>query len=665
MLLALPKHALKVAFMFSYDVTKIVEPLPLDVIYRLMRPDLRHTRKGHTRFARHGEYGYDWFNGSFTVAGDPDAKKRFRKSTKVWDVFRFFQCSFVAALENWDMGTAEDRARILGMKDKRGKVSFSEDPEKVRAYCRSECLLLARMMRKVHDACEAAGIELLRYDGAGAIASALLRKNGVGAMRGAKGPPYPIVGARRKLLARGSPQHVELDDAILSAFAGGRFEGSGIGLVRKDVHESDVSSAYPYAQVFHPCLKCGTWRRISARVGMTAEVEAARLALCHFRVLPLRSRKEHANMAWGPLPCRLESGSIAFGFDFTGWAWKPEFLAAMAGWPDHVELLGAWVYDTDCDHEPFGFLPQVYRDRVRWGKTGAGIVLKLGPNAVAGKTMQRAGKSAFRSMIWGGNTTATTRAQLLTALCSASDRWNVHAMATDGIYSSGEELTLAAPRDTGTAGLVGPATAKNPSGKAEALGGWERETISGGVFFVKPGFYFSLDKDAKKMRARGLGRKEAKEERDAIRASFDDWDRRDFAHGPMATSRRFYAAKSSIYGVAGCSFCATSWSGHLLNRCPTCRQIGDQQEYRQRLGEDGTPLYGQWRERTFQIAFTPLPKRDKCLDSSGDYTRLRVRTLGGVASLPYRGKTTPEGEEASEGKDFDEGQPDLVDERYE
>lgn len=134
--LRLPEKPLKVSFMFSYDTTMILAGLPPLVRYYVVRPDLRQAKRCHkcrkdriskyenecprcgsaelvgtTIPVRYDGVDYDWFNGSFSLSAGRDAlarlglptagmKKRAR-SIKVWDVFRFFQSSFVTSLERW------------------------------------------------------------------------------------------------------------------------------------------------------------------------------------------------------------------------------------------------------------------------------------------------------------------------------------------------------------------------------------------------------------------------------------------------------------------------------------------------------------------------------------------------------------------------------------
>lgn len=660
MILSIRRNAIKFGFMFSYDITKICEQMPLEDRYYLMRPQARqawvcrlckerftgppecpecasHDLQGVTTKRFYRGRKYDVFMGSLTISKKVKGVKQ-PQSTKIWDCFRFFGCAFVEAIKNWDVGTEDQRARIADMKAKRGAFDV-EDPEAVKAYCREECHLLAVMMRKVIDAHEKAGIPLTRYEGAGSTASALLKKYEVQKYKGPRLREMPTA----------------LAHAIASAFFGGRFENSTIGKVEKPIEGFDVSSAYPYALSFLPCLSCGEWTRVDLpRAKLLKAIEKAQLACVRFRVkgLPPADRKK---LAWAPLPFRDEKGSIAYGLNCEGWAWKQEFLPALKGWPDLVEPVGeAWIYKTTCKHKPFGFLPPVYRERVRWGKDGAGIVLKLGPNATYGKTAQTLGEDPpYQSWVWAGNCTATTRGQLLQGISSAKDPWDVLALATDGI-SATCMLSLDKPKDTGTGDLPKP------------LGGWEHKHIPEGMFLAKPGVYYRLRGEIADVRARGVGRRELHAQSARVMAGFAAWDREDFKHHVSMTSRRFYGAKSSITGKSAC-VCGGKWVGVPSKGCPKCGLIGTVFETRQAVSPEGKNLYGTWDLRTIKVGFDPHPKRERRLKKGGSYVRLHLRDLGGQISAPYdvgAALTTPEGMAQRDAKEFALEQPDWEEDAH-
>lgn len=679
MILAIPKNTLKFGYMFSYDVTKIIEQMPAADKFYLLRPNARQARecktcgykwagpargctecggllaRGFTRKLTWNKRKYDFFNGSFTITearpenrqedgvdnkpANGAGKRDKEDSSKIWDCFRFFGCAFVEAIKDWGVATPDQIDRIKGMKDKRGSFD-TEDPEAVKAYCREECHLLALMMRKVITAHDEAEIPLKRYEGAGSTASALLGKNKVGDFKG------PNLRELAVLYGAG------LALAISCAFFGGRFENSQIGRIDVPVHGYDVSSAYPYSMVDLPCLACGTWKRIKGRTAKLLRViEKATLALCKFRVgkIPTKIRGE---MAWGPLPCRDEKGSICYGANFEGWGWKSEVLPALQ-WR-HVDLAGeAWVYKAGCEDKPFGFVPEAYCQRLRWGKEGAGKALKLGINASYGKTAQTLGDDPpYQSWIWAGNITAHTRGQILEAILLAKDPWSVLAIATDGIYSI-EALDLPKPRETGTGHIP------NTKGKFAPLGGWEHKEIPEGAFLAKPGLYFRLKAEPDDIRARGVGRKEVYNQQAQLLKAFAEWDRKDMNHHVKMTSRRFYGAKHSVLAQSTCDRCGVSWPGVPERGCPKCLEVGTSFRTHALETPEGKEAYGTWNVRTVEVKFDPYPKRERILRKGGASVRLRMRDLQGAKSAPYKtGIKAAEAEALEAAKDFALDQPD-------
>ena len=715
LLLSLPKPDLKFGFSFGYDLTKILESLPYDGLYELFRPDLRregfcdddkgdgcgerwglhepeeHRRgdcdrkfiRDRARPVKHAGRWYAWSHGPFDLS-DRALGRKTRRTVRVWDAFKFFQSSFSKALEHWDVGSPEERTRIAGMKAKRGKKTFGS-PEQVKAYCRSECKLLATLMRRVIEACDEAELPLKDYYGAGSIASVLLKKHSVADFRG---PNLEGLDQRYPGLAH----------AVLSAYTGGRSEAACIGSVSGPTYGKDINSAYPAAMVDLPCLACGTWRYVEATVpyvGMPlAECKRADLALCNFHVksanASLRDR-----MGWAPLPFRDEKGSIAYPTGFRGWGWLQEVAPAIEGWGSLVSVEGAWLYETRCDHEPFAWVPDVYRKRLQLGASAAGIILKLGLNACYGKLAQHVGSDPpFQSWVWAGCITATSRGQILQAIASAKDPRNVLSVATDGIIAR-EELHPPMLHVTG----FGTRDLKKP------LGGWDATREPAGMFIAKPGVCWptgAKSKEVEKFKARGLGRKEVAKEHAVLERAFAGWDRT-HAHVPTlpVPSRRFYGAKTSVLSYCKCETCGKGWAGRpqegcknpecerygrvprtpartallhtapcnacakktakrarggKLCACAGCTSVPPKLREKSWCGRCCRPALGQWAERVQWVTFDAHPKRERdTLTEGGTFARMRVRDVSAegvlAVSRPYDGTPTPEGADSARAKD--------------
>jgi hypothetical protein len=617
MLLSIPRRTLKFGFAFGYDATKIIEGLSVEDRYRLVRPDARRgyvckrcahrwtlrTRRvcnhcgsravrSFGKSLRIGGRRYDYLRGSLTVA-DRDGHV-----TRVWDAHKFFQSSFVYALESMDIGEPIERARVATMKALRPEFAAMR-PADIEDYCRLECKLLAQMMRAVVSAHQRLGLRLVRYDGAGASAAAMLKAYGVERFKGPRLESLPA----------------GLRDAVMRASFGGRFEHAIIGRYEQPVHGFDVTAAYPASLVDLPCLRCGDWEHVTGR-GVMRAIERADLAVARFTA-GRRTLTERRQMIWAPLPCRDASGSLVFGTGFSGWAWKPELLPATAGWPDLVEVHEAWVYRTPCDHKPFAFMEQAYAERVRLGKDAAGKVLKNTMNACGGKLLQGVGSARYRSVVWSGNMTAQTRGWVLDVLARDGD--DVLTVSADGICAS---------RDLGL--------------EREGLGGWTHQATPGGAFFVRPGLYFQLDRED--ARARGLGRGELLEAAPDMLRAWSKWDRESFDMGVAVPARRFFGAKHAIIAMSRCR-CGASWPGTPTMGCPVCGRLG----LSFKAGEIRAGVYGTWQTHTTVVGFDPFPKRERMLRKTGDWAPLVIRDLGGAQSIPYvPGKPTPEAEGSRE-----------------
>jgi len=534
-LVNLPDRALIVAYSFFYDLTKILKDLPDESLYYLLHEELRAViRDGRIiyRSVHWNGFRLNFMNRRFSV-------QRGKKRITVWDIFAFFQSKFTTALGDWKICSEAEIKRIEEMKEQRS-VLDSLPRWKVEEYCNSECTYLAQLARALINAHNEAGFALKSFYGAGSTASSLLT----------------LVDARRFI----SEIPGEMKDALSRSFFGGRFENSVHGPILGPCYNADISSAYPYQTTFLPCLSCGKWSRCNDP--SRSDIDGATLALIRWRIdIECADKKA----AFGPFPVRSTTGTIAFPLSGVGgWTWKQEFIAGQKLCPG-AQAVEAWLYHNDCDHRPFERVPEFYRERCRWGKDGKGIVLKLGPNAIYGKVAQSRGLNPpFQCWVWAANITSGTRAQLLEAIDSVKNPWDILMLATDGVWSR-LPLQLPTPKDTGTFDLAKP------------LGGWEHKEFPAGVFCARPGIYFPLNPnkdELKQVRARGVGKKALYERwKELVEA----WSQgKEKVH--LGGLTRFFGAKSSIHAVGG---------GY-------------------RRSED----YGEWNDdHRIDVSFNPGPKR--------------------------------------------------------
>lgn len=614
-ILSVPLSARLFAFAFQYDLTKILTDLDDRSLYRLFRPELRQRKSKEER--KKGPIPVYWEDYHLNLMGSKFTVMKDGRRHIIWDVFRFFQCKFTNALEDWfklDPQWAEMEPvvkRMVHMKDQRADFDCLTRKE-ILAYCYDECAYMARLAKKLNDAHETAGLHLRAYHGAGSTASAVLKLMGIDK----EVRTVNVVKRKGKLVNYkdcSEPLRDGLRLAIASAFFGGRFENSVIGDIEGDVWGYDISSAYPYQTTFLPCLACGHWERTTDR----KRIEGVTTALVRYSLGAAPRR-----LTWAPFPFRMIDGSISFpATSGGGWVWLSEYLQGERTFK-HVQFREAWVYRTDCEHRPFAEIPRYYLERLRIGKEGPGIVIKLGVNAVYGKLAQSLGiDPPFQCWIWAGMITAGTRAQILEVASLHANPANMLMVATDGIYSR-EKLDCPKPRDTGT-----DTEHKKP------LGGWERKLVKGGMFAARPGIYFPLDvsaEDLKSIRARGVGRGVMLENRDKM---VNAW-RSGKEEVRIKDVSRFHGAKSSVTIARD----PLNEEDYIYKRAPLFDDEG-KPVIDSLTGKERT-RYGQWTKRPIVLTFNPLPKRE-AINSDGT---LKIRSFPqDMTSKPYeRSVMTPE-----------------------
>jgi hypothetical protein len=566
-LLDLPRAPLKVGFSLGYDITKWIETMPDMGIWYLMHPDKRQGQKG-PRAVVWGDYALNKVSTRFSLRSLAD-----KRQCVIWDLFKFFQTSFVKALKAWKVGDEETIAQISAMKDLRGNFDNPARSKEEQIYCQNECKLLAKLARTLINAHETAGLSLRSFYGPGSTAAVMLDKMGA-------------IDQKVKL-SKG------LEHAADCAFFGGRFEPSHVGPVSKTIYERDIASAYPYAMARLPCLMHGRWKRIKGRrkVERALTRRDCKTACVEYEILP-----HAACQVWGPLPHRLRDGNIIFPISGPGgWAWLPEFRAAKEVHPG-VRARSAWIFEGSCRcGRPYEkWIVQWYCERLRWGKDGPGLALKLGLNSCYGKSAQRVGSAKFRCLVRAGLITSMTRAMLLQAISAAKTPWNVVELATDSIAAV-QELDLPRQELLGTEDAARRATeraldewrqkgsepAKKPK-PVDPLGAWGiKATHAKGLFIMRPGQRFSLDLkkgDEKSTAARGIGTRVLHANRKQI---LRRWKRAPMGQATVQQPSIFYGAKSCV---------SLKPNGQLVR----------------------SPLYGVWRDPTpRKISYAPAPKRQE------------------------------------------------------
>jgi DNA polymerase type B, organellar and viral len=545
------------AYAFGYDLTKILTDVDNKNLYKLFRPELR---KRPLHDARKGLIPVYWRNFKINLQASKFTVKRGKRKAVIWDIFKFFQGRFVAAIQDWKVGDETLWNRMQRMKEQRGEFD-KLDWAAVQEYCFEECACMAGLARKLTEAHEKAGLKLKNYYGAGSSAEAMLT----------------VMGIKQKL--REPPD--EIRPIAQKAFFGGRFENSILGTISGTVYGYDISSAYPYELCFLPCLEHGTWEYTEKRQDLDGP--DVKQALVHYRLSKIDNRIGKTK-SWGPFPFREKEGTICFPYTSGGgWIYRDEFLVGEKLF-DNVIFREAWVYKTGCECQPFKKIPEYYAERVRIGKEGPGIVIKLGCNSCYGKLAQSVGAAKFQSWLWAGMITSGTRAKLLELVGLVKDRSSILMMATDGIVSR-ERIVTPVPKDTGTFEV-------KKGGVPIPLGGWEEKISDKGMFFARPGIYFPLHptaKEASSVRGRGVGRK----------AILENWE------GIVRAGTEFLQTEDSTKTVTIAEvsrFCGVKSSLSISTKNGITI-------YSRASGTGKAPAYGQWITRPVELSFNPLPKR--------------------------------------------------------
>lgn len=345
----------------------------------------------------------------------------------VWDVWGFFQGTFVGALEKYGL-TVPDRLRA--MKQARSKFSLKQK-ERIIEYCHEECDLLVSLMKMVRDHLATANLAIRRWDGAGACAAALLSREGTKTHQGAA-----PAGARR------AAQH---------AYAGGRIELLQYGHApNTPLHHYDINSAYPAALRPIPSLAAGRWAHTNKPTDISQ--------LPEFSVHRVHWYFTESNSRAYPFFWRGPNGNIFYPPLGEGWYWTPEVMAAQDALAARqidgfMEVKESWSWHPETDERPFQFIDGLFQQRAEWKRTGVGAekMLKLALNSLYGKCAQHVGGKPgeaprYHQIEWAGWITSVTRAALYRAVVQAGPA--AVMIATDGIFST-SQLNLPVSKQLG------------------------------------------------------------------------------------------------------------------------------------------------------------------------------------------------------------------------
>lgn len=401
--------ALNVVFSGGYDVNMILSDLSYGQIRVLCRDGQVRWRNFRIKY-RPGRY--------FKVYRLAEPYYREAKGQRkggwnvtakfvMYDVWGFFQHSFVAALEEWRVGDAAVIAAIKKEKGNRGTFIPSRNPE-ILAYCLSECRELSRLSEELRRNFLRIGYIPKTWTGPGAVGAAVFDKHKIKKYQD------------RELAAGVGP----VAEASLHAYFGGRIEAVQYGRHVGKVYAHDIVSAYPAAMRELPCLAHGEWKRGWSRGSFTlAKVEL-----------------DHLPGPIHPLPHRLEDGRVVFPPMTKGWYWCPELYAFTERFPGFLYESDCWGWSQSCTHRPFAFIDGLYEARAKMKREGnaSQLAIKLVLNSLYGKTCQRLGGAhgapPYHQLEWAGYITSKVRAQVYAL--AMGNPGAVVSFETDGVYAT-------------------------------------------------------------------------------------------------------------------------------------------------------------------------------------------------------------------------------------
>lgn len=486
-------RSILVVFGASYDFTQMLA-------FGLERDDLRLLLQGDGRkFSRRyvdatiGKYNYRiecrmrkslsisrWPIGAPKYeryskrSGDQAWRRTQHDSVTVWDVWGFFQGSFLHALSQWLPNDAD----YFFIREWKGKRSdFTRDElDTIRRYNTAELRCLVLMMNKVRDAISAMGLRISRWDGAGAIAGAMFKLHNV-----------------KDHMSETSPA---VFDAACRAYSGGHIEIFKLGHYSGKVHHYDINSAYPHQFRSLPSLAGGDWYSGIGDPPVGFTLVRVRFAFRHHR-------------PFYPLFYRESNGTILYPRRGEGWYWYPEYEAArefFARWGgDDFTVLEWHALRSGANYRPFAWVENYYARRKelvdevkRSGiPNGEEKMLKLGYNSCYGKTAQQVGARyedgeikppPYFQIEWAGYVTSGCRAQIMLAAMKKPEA--IISVATDGIFST-QPLSLPCPPD-------------------KQLGAWDYAEHDG-ITIVMPGVYWLHDAGRTRHFSRGFNKEDMAE----------------------------------------------------------------------------------------------------------------------------------------------------------
>ena len=399
--------AIHIIYGGGYDFNMAMRDIPRWILERVYK----------NKFQVWNGYRIGWRPGkSFYICRVDDDGNKVGTGVTIYDVVSFFQCPFVKACDEYLGDAFTNREMIVANKALRSSFKMSDVPE-MRVYNDAELDNLLALMHELRERLNKVTLRPRRWDGPGAVASALL--------------------LREKVKDAMCETPAAVAQAARYAYAGGRFEVIKFGHVEREVYEYDVNSAYPSALRHVPNLARGKW--------VHSQGDAGPFEFALYRIDSDAYRMDIP----APLPRRDENGTICYPLGVVGWYWSPEReacdLYCEKGYGKRT-ILESWVFvPDDVDDKPLAFIEPLYLKRRALKKAGDGahVGIKLALNSLYGKMAQQIGWELrpdgtlrippFHQLEYAGYATSHCRAAVLTA--ALEDIESVIAFETDALFT--------------------------------------------------------------------------------------------------------------------------------------------------------------------------------------------------------------------------------------
>jgi hypothetical protein len=419
--------AIHVGFAFNYDVNMIVRALKERTLLRLHKT-------GAVRFRRPDGNRYriewkpsKWFQVTrFDADWHPKEKPYAKTTARIYDLFGFFQKSFVKAYDDLVGSSAEI---VRAEKLRRGEWTIEDFRNgTIEHYWRAEIEMLRELAEELRVRLYGAGLRISQWHGPGALASYELR--------------------RRKIDEHMAYCPDGVREAARYAYAGGRFEIYRLGREIGPIYSMDINSAYPHGIRQLPSLAGGRWQYRTGR-DITSGRKLSKFGVYRIRLEAQIQRG--VRLRPSPLFHRDKMGNISYPWNVEGWYWAPEVANVVR----HVkssewEILEGWEFEPATDVKPFDWVSDTYDKRREWKAQGfkAEKALKLLLNSLYGKMAQRVGwdeetrtAPRWHQLEWAGWVTSNCRAMLWEVMRRVPYS-SLVAVETDGLYLTVDPSTL-------------------------------------------------------------------------------------------------------------------------------------------------------------------------------------------------------------------------------